>query len=160
MSIEAVRVQQRPRSARRDCKRTCRKILKNSETNQNVLVCSKIFRLNGKVLLQFQKFWNKSKRFGFVPKFFDQMEKFCFCFKNFGTLQNVFVLFKSFQTTQKRPDFDYKVLVHIKTLLFRFQVFGLNRNVRLPFLEHIKHFGFVPIISFDIGTFVLPFWYN
>jgi hypothetical protein len=30
-----------------------------------------------------QKFWNKSKRFGFVPKFLDKMEKFCFCFKKF-----------------------------------------------------------------------------
>jgi hypothetical protein len=23
-----------------------------------------------------------------------------------------------------------------------------------------KRFGFVPTISFDIGTFVLPFWYH
>ena len=31
----------------------------------------------------FQKFWNTSKCFGFVPKFLDLMEKFCFCFKKF-----------------------------------------------------------------------------
>ncbi len=71
-------------------------VLKNSGTNQNVLVCFKIFRLNGKFCFCFKNFWNKSKRFGFVPKFFDFMEKFCFCFKNFGTHQNVFVLFQSF----------------------------------------------------------------
>jgi hypothetical protein len=34
------------------------------------------------------------------------------------------------------------VLGHIKTLLIRFKVFGLNRNVRLHFLEHIKTFWF------------------
>jgi len=33
----------------------------------------------------FKKFWTKSKRFGFVPKFLDLMEKFCFCFKKFWT---------------------------------------------------------------------------
>ena len=42
-------------SASRGCKRTCKKIC-------------------------FKKFWNTSKRFGFVPKFLDQMEKFRFCF--------------------------------------------------------------------------------
>ncbi len=48
----------KPKRASRCCKRTCRK---------NCL----------------KKFWNKSKRFGFVPKFLDKMEKFCFCFKKF-----------------------------------------------------------------------------
>jgi hypothetical protein len=37
------------------------------------------------------------------------------------------------------------------------KVFGLNRNVQLPFWNTSKRFGFVPIISFDFGTFVLPF---
>jgi hypothetical protein len=77
----------------------------------------------------FKKFWNKSKRFGFVPKFIDQMEKFCFCSKNFGTHQNVFNLFQSFRLHKNVLISILKVLVHIKTLLFRFQVFGLNRNV-------------------------------
>jgi hypothetical protein len=31
----------------------------------------------------FKKFWNKSKRFGFVTKFLDLMEKFYFCLKKF-----------------------------------------------------------------------------
>ncbi len=49
--------------------------------------------------------------------------------------------------TSKRYDFD-----------------SLNRNVHLPydflFWNISKRFGFVPIISFDIGMFVLPFWYR
>ena len=48
----------------------------------------------GKTVLK--KFWNKSKRFGFVPKFLDFMDKFCFCFKNFRTHHNVFDLFQRF----------------------------------------------------------------
>jgi hypothetical protein len=32
---------------------------------------SKVFRLNGKVRFCFIKFWNTSKRFGFVSKFLD-----------------------------------------------------------------------------------------
>jgi hypothetical protein len=49
----------------------------------------------GKTLEQI-KFWNKSKRFDFVPKFLNKMEKFCFRFKKFGTHLNVLVLFRSF----------------------------------------------------------------
>jgi hypothetical protein len=58
--------------------------------------CSKIFRLNGKVLLLFTKFWNKSKRFGFVPNF----------------------LIKG-----KSSAFVLKILKHIKTFSFCFKVF-------------------------------------
>jgi hypothetical protein len=42
--------------------------------------------------IRVKKFWNTTKRFGFVPKFLDEMEKFRFCFTNFGTHQNVLVL--------------------------------------------------------------------
>ncbi len=62
MSIEAVRVKQRPKEAKKVPVEVVREPV-------------------GKTVLK--KFWKTSKRFGFVPKFLDSMEKFCFCFKKF-----------------------------------------------------------------------------
>jgi hypothetical protein len=42
----------------------------------------------------------------------------------------------------KSSAFVLKILEHIKTFSICFKVFRLNRNVRLPFLEHIKTFWF------------------
>ncbi len=45
-------------------------VLKNSGTNQNVLVLFQNFKIKWKSsAFVLKKFWNKSKRFGFVPKF-------------------------------------------------------------------------------------------
>ncbi len=68
--------------------------------------------------------------------------------KNSGTNQNVLVLFQNFQI--KGSGTHQNVMISILS-------FGLKRNVRLPFLDHIKTFWFCP---FDIGTFVLSFWYR
>jgi hypothetical protein len=73
MSTEAVRVSRGQESASRGCKRTCRKNCFNKilEQIKTFWFCSKVFTLNGKVLLLFKKFWNASERFGFVSKFLD-----------------------------------------------------------------------------------------
>ncbi len=47
-------------------------VLKNSGTNQNVLVLfQKFLDLMEKFCFCFKKFWNTSKRFGFVSKFLE-----------------------------------------------------------------------------------------
>jgi hypothetical protein len=56
----------------------------------------KFFGLNGNVLLLLKKSWNRSKSFGFVPKFLEKIETFCFCQKKVGTHQKVLVLFQNF----------------------------------------------------------------
>jgi hypothetical protein len=74
---------------------------------------------------------NTSKSFGFVPKFLEKIEKFCFCKKEVGTHQKVLVFSKMFG-------------INYETFHFRFW----NTS---------KRFGFVSILSFNIGMFVLSF---
>jgi hypothetical protein len=78
-------------------------ILKNSGTNQNVLVL-------------FQKFLIKWKSSAFV-------------LKNSGTNQNVLVLFQNFLIKWKSSAFVLSNLEHIKTFLFCFKVCRLHINV-------------------------------
>jgi hypothetical protein len=78
-------------------------VLKNSGTNQNVLVLFQIFLIKWK--------------------------SFAFVLKNSGTNQNVFVLFQNFLIKWKSSAFVLKILEHIKTFSFSFKVFRLHRNV-------------------------------
>ncbi len=143
MSIEALRVQQRPRKCQqRGVREPVGKIvLKNSGTNQNVLV------LIQNCLIK----WKSS----------------AFVLKNFGTHQNVFVLFQSFQTTQKCPDFDLKGSGTHKNVIISFpsfwtkqkcstSFFGTHQNVLVSFryLASVSErfyfrFGIVDITSWQ-----------
>ncbi len=78
-------------------------VLKNSGTNQNVLVL-------------FQNFLIKLKSSAFV-------------LKNTGTNQNVLVLFQNFFIKWKCSAFVLEILEHIKTFSICFKVFRLHRNV-------------------------------
>jgi hypothetical protein len=48
-------------------------------------------------------------------------------------------------------------LLAIKIILDQIKMFCFRSD---SMWTKSKRFGFVPIISFNIGTFVLPFWYR
>jgi len=96
----------------------------------------------------------------FVFKFLKTFKKFCFakkiCWNNPKRFCFVFKFLEFIVT------FLLKILEHNKTFWFGFKVFELKRNV--PFLKKKiwntpKRFGFVSILSFDIGTFMHSFRY-
>ncbi len=70
LSVEAVRVSIEALRCLRGCERI-EEVPENVSRGRESVVrtCKKIC---------FKKFWNTSKRFGFVPKFLDQIEKFRF----------------------------------------------------------------------------------
>ena len=99
-------------------------------------MCSNFFLAKAKRYYIIQNFFRSEReRFGsimnFVSKFFEIIETFCICKKEVGTHQKVLVLFQNFWNKQKRST--------------------------LGSGTHQKRFGFVSILSFDIGTFVLSF---
>ena len=144
MSIEAVRVQQRPKEAKKVPVEVVREpvgktVLQNSGTHQNVLVLFQIFQIQWKssafvlknsgthqnVLVLFQSFQIQWKSSAFV-------------FKNSGTHQNVLVLFQSFQIKWKRFGFVSKFLDQFCFGFKKFwntsKCFGFDSNV-LDYIE-------------------------
>ncbi len=72
-------------------------VLKNSGTNQNILVL-------------FQNFLIKWQSSAFVLKILEHNKTFLFCFKVFRLHRNVRLRFKRFWYSSKRYDFDSKFL--------------------------------------------------
>ena len=79
VSVEAVRVSIEALRCLRGCERL-EEVPENVSRGRESVAEAKKVPVEVVREICFKKFWNTSKRFGFVPKFLDQMEKFRFCF--------------------------------------------------------------------------------
>jgi hypothetical protein len=89
------------------------------------------------------------------------MEKFRFCFNNFGTHQNVLVLFQSFRISSafviKNSGTHQNVMVLFQSFWIKWKSSAFVLTI---FETHQNIFGFVTILSSDIGKSVLLFRYR
>ncbi len=112
---------------------------------------NKILVRNKTFSISTRKFW--FKRFCSAPfsNFFEALKKFCFVFKKlWRNLERFgFVLLSYFTNTN--------VLFWFLGSLEQTKTFRFCSDFKRT---KSKRFGFVPIISFHIKTFVLSFWYH
>ncbi len=137
-----------------------------------------VFGLTGNVPLYMRQLPDQIKLFCFVPDFWPKRKRSTSAKKIFCTNSKRFAsIYMFFGLNRNVPLCIRQYLDQLKLVCFVPESLGQNGNDLLLMIKNLdqiktvcfrsdlkptksKRFAFVPIISYDIGTFVLPFRYR